>query len=65
MVMLFLILRQVVTWYWKINDAIALLAKIEENTRQKAPEQRFTDTRENTCEKVSEQSFVDEGTLKS
>ena len=34
LVILFLILREVVTWYWKINQAISLLTKIEENTRK-------------------------------
>ena len=31
---LFLVLREIVTWYWKINKAIGLLEKIEENTRE-------------------------------
>ena len=33
-VILFLIFREMVTWYWKINEVITLLAKIEENTRE-------------------------------
>ena len=33
---IFLIFREVVTWYWKINKIVSLLEKIEENTR--APE---------------------------
>ncbi len=31
---LFLVLREVVAWYWKINEALELLVKIEENTRK-------------------------------
>ena len=31
---LFLVLREMVTWYWKINQAIDLLTQIEENTRK-------------------------------
>ena len=30
----FLIFREVVAWYWKINEALALLSKIEANTRR-------------------------------
>lgn len=30
----FLVFREVVAWYWKINEALALLTKIEENTRK-------------------------------
>jgi len=30
---IFLILREVLTWYWKINKIIVLLEQIEENTR--------------------------------
>ena len=30
----FLLFRAVVLWYWKINKAIDILEKIEENTRK-------------------------------
>ncbi|MDB5204855.1 MAG: hypothetical protein JWP09_883 [Candidatus Taylorbacteria bacterium] len=30
----FLALREIFTWYWKINRIIELLEKIEENTRK-------------------------------
>ena len=30
----FLIFREMVMWYWKINQAIDLLTQIEENTRE-------------------------------
>lgn len=33
-VVCFLIFREVVAWYWKINEALALLTKIEANTRK-------------------------------
>jgi len=33
-VVCFLIFREVVAWYWKINEALALLSKIEANTRK-------------------------------
>ena len=33
-VVLFVIFREAVTWYWKINQALDLLARIEENTRK-------------------------------
>jgi hypothetical protein len=29
----FFILREVVTWYWKVNRVVELLEQIEENTR--------------------------------
>lgn len=29
----FLVLREVFTWYWKINKIVVLLEQIEENTR--------------------------------
>jgi hypothetical protein len=31
---LFFIFRELLTWYWKVNRAIELLEKIEENTRK-------------------------------
>lgn len=33
-VVFFLIFREVVAWYWKINEALVLLTKIEANTRK-------------------------------
>lgn len=30
----FLVLREFWAWYWKINKAIALLERIEQNTRR-------------------------------
>lgn len=30
--LIWLLIREVKTWYWKINDIIALLKKIENNT---------------------------------
>jgi hypothetical protein len=30
---LFFLFRELIAWYWKINEAIELLKKIEENTR--------------------------------
>lgn len=29
----FIILREILTWYWKINEVVTLLKKIENNTR--------------------------------
>ena len=34
MITLFLIGREIVTWYWKINKIIRLLDRIERNTRK-------------------------------
>ncbi len=34
MITLFLIGREIVTWYWKINKIIRSLDKIERNTRK-------------------------------
>lgn len=31
----FMVLREFVTWYWKLNRVTELLEKIEENTRPK------------------------------
>lgn len=33
-VVCFLVFREVVAWYWKINEALALLTRIEANTRR-------------------------------
>lgn len=30
----FILIRELITWYWKINRIIELLEKIEENTRK-------------------------------
>lgn len=32
-VVVFLVIREILTWYWKINRIVDLLEKIEENTR--------------------------------
>ena len=32
-VVIFVGFREVVAWYWKINEVVSLLEKIEENTR--------------------------------
>ena len=36
----FLVIRQGVLWYWRINDAVALLERIEMNTRRAGTEPR-------------------------
>lgn len=33
-VLFFLLFREIVTWYWKINKIVDLLEKIEKNTRK-------------------------------
>lgn len=33
--LLFVFLRELITWYWKINRIVELLEKIEENTSHK------------------------------
>jgi hypothetical protein len=33
-VFFFLLIREVLTWYWKLNKIARLLEKIEENTRK-------------------------------
>ncbi len=33
-ILFFLLIREVVTWYWKMNDVVNLLEKIEKNTRR-------------------------------
>jgi hypothetical protein len=33
----FLLIREVIVWYWKINDILSILKKIEENTRTAKP----------------------------
>lgn len=40
----FLIIREIVTWYFKINKAIRILERIERNTRKpglKYPDEKF------------------------
>jgi hypothetical protein len=32
-IVVFLVFREVLTWYWKINKMVDLLEKIEKNTR--------------------------------
>jgi len=34
-IVLFVVLRELVTWYWKLNKIVELLEQIEENTRPK------------------------------
>lgn len=34
-VILFVLLREVNTWYWKINEILSVLYKIEQNTQPK------------------------------
>jgi hypothetical protein len=36
-ILLFLAIREILTWYWKLNKISSLLEKIEENTRPKNP----------------------------
>ena len=31
----FLLVREIITWYWKINKIVSLLEQIEKNTRPK------------------------------
>lgn len=33
-VLLFLVFREIVTWYWKINEIVSLLTKIERHLDQ-------------------------------
>jgi len=40
---LFIVVRYVLLWYWKIDRTITLLEKIEENTRPKNEEQSNID----------------------
>ena len=35
MTVFFLVIREIVTWYWKINKIVRSLDKIEKNTRKK------------------------------
>ena len=39
-ILIFVIFREVVTWYWKINKMVSLLEQIEENTRVKEVEEK-------------------------
>ena len=32
----FFVLREVMTWYWKLNKIVSLLEEIKENTKQAA-----------------------------
>lgn len=36
-ILIFFALREILTWYWKLNKISNLLEKIEENTRSKTP----------------------------
>lgn len=33
-ILLWLVIREFMTWYWKVNEMVTLLKKIEENTRK-------------------------------
>lgn len=37
---IFLLLREFWCWYWKINERVNLLRKIEENTRKEVKENK-------------------------
>lgn len=45
-VLIFLILREVFCWYWKINKIVNLLEKIEKNTKQSKLSEQKTETEE-------------------
>ncbi|MFH1536493.1 MAG: hypothetical protein ABID45_00730 [Patescibacteria group bacterium] len=34
LIILFILIRKIVTWYWKINEIVKLLNRIERNTRK-------------------------------
>ncbi|OHB14686.1 MAG: hypothetical protein A2431_00560 [Candidatus Zambryskibacteria bacterium RIFOXYC1_FULL_39_10] len=43
-IIFFIIVREILTWYWKINKAIRILERIERNTRKdgvKYPDEEF------------------------
>jgi len=42
------IIREIALWYWKINRIVALLEKIEKNTRKNILEVREDDEEEST-----------------
>ena len=44
---LFLVIREITTWYWKINKIISLLEEIRDNTRPGAPVMPRNPTLEN------------------
>lgn len=41
-IFIFLLLREIFTWYWKINKIISLLEKIEKNTRSEIENESLT-----------------------
>lgn len=43
----FILLREILTWYWKVNKIVNLLEKIEENTRPKNIEKKVEVTDKN------------------
>ena len=44
LIVVFLTLREFVTWYWKINKIVHLLEQIEENTRNPKPQGMAAET---------------------
>ncbi|OHA87735.1 MAG: hypothetical protein A3A96_02105 [Candidatus Zambryskibacteria bacterium RIFCSPLOWO2_01_FULL_39_39] len=43
-IIFFIVVREILTWYWKINKAIRILERIERNTRKdgvKYPDEEF------------------------
>lgn len=44
---IFLITRQLTLWYFRVNEIVALLEKIEENTRQGVNKQLISMSKEN------------------
>lgn len=45
-ILVFVALREVLTWYWKLNKISNLLEKIEENTRPKNSVESNTEEKE-------------------
>jgi hypothetical protein len=39
-ILIFIIFREVITWYWKINKIVSLLEQIERNTRVTVVEEK-------------------------
>lgn len=52
---IFLIIREFLTWYWKINRIVELLERIEENTKAAKPQRVLTETekREQTASELA------------
>ena len=57
-IIFFIIVREILTWYWKINKAIRILERIERNTRKdgvKYPDEEFDEEyfkRNNICLRI-------------